>query len=138
MTILHLEVPLPSPTKNSRQVFVDAAGKPGSVPGAAGRKSKAVVKALALQAVAEILGRLKNLEPKLLGTDDDVSVEIIIDVPRQVAVVEVRRLGPKPSGRTGRGKDLDNMASTILDAMNKVAYGDDRQVADLHIRKIYG
>lgn len=34
-------------------------------------------------------------------------------------------------------KDLDNIAKTILDALNKIAYDDDRQVCKLNISKYY-
>ena len=34
--------------------------------------------------------------------------------------------------------DLDNIAKSILDSLNKVAYKDDNQVYDLHITKKYG
>ena len=34
-------------------------------------------------------------------------------------------------------KDLDNIAKTILDALNKIAYDDDKQVCSLSISKYY-
>ena len=34
--------------------------------------------------------------------------------------------------------DCDNLAKTILDALNDVAYNDDRQVCKLSVEKIYG
>lgn len=34
-------------------------------------------------------------------------------------------------------KDLDNIAKTILDALNGIAYKDDKQVVDLEVRKYY-
>ena len=34
-------------------------------------------------------------------------------------------------------KDLDNIAKTILDALNGVAYKDDKQVQELHVAKKY-
>lgn len=34
--------------------------------------------------------------------------------------------------------DLDNCAKAILDGLNRIAWADDGQVADLHVRKIWG
>lgn len=34
--------------------------------------------------------------------------------------------------------DTDNIAKSILDALNGIAYKDDKQVVDLRVRKIYG
>lgn len=34
--------------------------------------------------------------------------------------------------------DLDNMAKSVLDAMNGICYLDDGQIVDLHIHKKYG
>lgn len=34
-------------------------------------------------------------------------------------------------------KDLDNIAKTILDALNGIAYKDDKQVCELYVRKEY-
>ena len=34
--------------------------------------------------------------------------------------------------------DCDNMAKIVLDALNEVAFHDDSQIVDLHIKKQYG
>lgn len=34
-----------------------------------------------------------------------------------------------------RGRDLDNVAKSVCDAMNKTAYGDDRQVDSLSVER---
>jgi Holliday junction resolvase RusA-like endonuclease len=34
--------------------------------------------------------------------------------------------------------DLDNIGKAILDGLNRIAWADDAQVADLHIRKVWG
>ena len=36
-----------------------------------------------------------------------------------------------------KNKDLDNIAKTILDALNGLAYEDDKQIVELHIEKYY-
>ena len=45
-----------------------------------------------------------------------------------------------PKGKRARGhcctkQDADNCAKSVLDALNQIAYADDRQVADLHVTK---
>jgi Holliday junction resolvase RusA-like endonuclease len=39
--------------------------------------------------------------------------------------------------RTHRRQDLDNLSKAILDALNGVVWEDDKQVIDLHLRKVY-
>ena len=34
--------------------------------------------------------------------------------------------------------DLDNCAKAILDALNRIAWADDGQVAEIHVRKVWG
>jgi Holliday junction resolvase RusA-like endonuclease len=34
--------------------------------------------------------------------------------------------------------DLDNIGKAILDGLNRIAWADDAQVADLHVRKVWG
>lgn len=36
-----------------------------------------------------------------------------------------------------KNKDLDNIAKTILDALNGIAYEDDKQIVELHCEKYY-
>lgn len=35
-------------------------------------------------------------------------------------------------------KDTDNICKVVLDALNKIAYDDDRQVVEIHAYKFYG
>lgn len=46
------------------------------------------------------------------------------------------RLGKLALTYDTRG-DLDNYAKAILDALNKVAYVDDKQIVDLHVMRVY-
>jgi len=34
--------------------------------------------------------------------------------------------------------DLDNCAKAVLDALNRIAWADDGQVAEIHVRKVWG
>lgn len=36
-----------------------------------------------------------------------------------------------------RRRDIDNMSKILMDALNQVAYADDAQIVDLHVRKVY-
>lgn len=49
--------------------------------------------------------------------------------------VEILDLGPEPEGVRRRRQDLDNLASTVLDALQGFAYQDDRQVALLRVAR---
>lgn len=49
---------------------------------------------------------------------------------RRVHKIEHERPTKKP--------DADNIAKVVLDALNGLAYEDDKQVVDLRIRKMYG
>jgi Holliday junction resolvase RusA-like endonuclease len=42
------------------------------------------------------------------------------------------------SSHSPTGPDVDNLAKSLLDGMNRVVYHDDRQVAKLTVAKIYG
>ena len=44
-----------------------------------------------------------------------------------------REQGERPCKRP----DIDNIAKIVLDAMNKLAYYDDVQVINLHVKKVY-
>ncbi len=60
------------------------------------------------------------------------------------ALFQVPTSWPKWKKRAAMGKpytgagDADNMVKAVSDALNKVAYADDRQVAHVTIQRIYG
>ncbi len=64
-----------------------------------------------------------------------ISLYIIILMPRPKRMIWKR----KPMVRTPHIKrpDIDNLAKTIFDALNEVAFKDDSQISHLEIRKIY-
>jgi len=67
--------------------------------------------------------------------DDDIGVVIRHRVPDDTVVVEVWSLGPRPKGKTGRKRDLQNLQEGILDCLQGLAYKDDNQVAMLHMHR---
>ena len=129
MNKLRFTVPVPSSSKNSRILTRTKSGKMKSLPNRRAERSKAEIRAAAIQAMGGIF--------PVIETDDDIEVHIIHHVPTDTVTVEVISLRPKPKGKTGRGRDLDNLASTVLDALSGLAYGDDRQVALLHVERDY-
>ena len=136
MKILRFTVPAPSSSKNSRQLFVNAKGKPGSLPSKRAKASKRQIQAAALTAINELEGELAR--GSLFGAEDDIQVDMLFDAETQEAHIVVSRSGPKPTkGNTGRGRDLDNMLSTVLDALQGIAYADDKQVSDLTVERVY-
>ena len=136
MKILKFTVPAPSSSKNSRQLFVNAKGKPGSLPSKRAKASKRQIQAAALTAIDQLEGELSR--SSLFGADDDIRVDMEFNAETQEFEVSVMRYGPKPKrGNTGRGRDLDNMTSTVLDALQGVVYADDKQVAYLQVDRVY-
>ena len=48
--------------------------------------------------------------------------------------VKQAREGACPTTRP----DIDNLAKSVLDSLNGIAYDDDSQIVELHARKVYG
>lgn len=69
------------------------------------------------------------------GTNE-VAVTITRHVADECVTVEIEDLGPPPKGRTGRDRDTQNLADTICDALNGIAWEDDRQVRTITIRRM--
>ena len=60
-------------------------------------------------------------------------VYITFVMPRPASMVW--KCKPMPRVPCGTGPDLDNMAKSTLDAMNELAYDDDRQISSLCLHK---
>ena len=137
MKKLKFTVPVPSSSKNNRQLCRTQKGGITSLPSRSARRSKAEIQSAAREAVATLLYNhgTDGYESTAFGPNDDIAVDITHDVKADTVTVEVWSTGPKPKGKTGRGRDIDNFASTILDALNGLAYGDDRQVSWLQVKR---
>lgn len=93
-------------------------------------KYEEYVKGLALEAMRD----MRELKP----VECPVTVEIAIGIhpPRKFSKKQHVRALTGEISPTGR-PDLDNMAKSILDAMNETVYVDDKQVIGLMVRKYY-
>ena len=135
MKILKFTLPgPPSASKNSRKLYVTKAGKPMSQPSDRAVASKAAIQAAAYQKLAQA-----GVTPgeTMFGPDDDIGVEMTYSAETNEFTVEVISLGPVRKGKNGRGRDIDNMASTVLDALQGIAYKNDSQVGMLQVERTY-
>lgn len=113
----------PKSKKNGRPLWKAANGK--RRPGVDGQVQH---EAADIARLARNAMRLAKLQADWIG-DHDVEIRLV-DYPRQKAVeVEVIRLGPRQKGVTGRDRDLDNIYTSVQDAMRREVYPDDNQVA---------
>jgi Holliday junction resolvase RusA-like endonuclease len=79
------------------------------------------------------------MEPKtlpLLG-EVDMSITAIFDIPKSTAK---KNIGPMLNGdiKPTKKPDADNIAKVICDALNGIAYSDDTQIVNMHVKKIFG
>lgn len=75
-------------------------------------------------------------EPILEDVPLRVSLEIFIETPKSVSNKK-RNLMLNGSIRPTKKPDLDNVAKSILDALNGVAFKDDKNVVELNLIKWY-
>ena len=64
--------------------------------------------------------------------DGPLEVELIFDKDKTKIIIKELRPSKNPSKLRG---DIDNYAKAILDALNGVAYTDDKQIISLKLRK---
>jgi crossover junction endodeoxyribonuclease RusA len=68
---------------------------------------------------------------EIIPKDTAVRVELYVSKDSVEVVIE-----PAPNRRHTARADLDNIAKSILDGLNKVAFEDDRQVAELLVIRL--
>lgn len=64
-------------------------------------------------------------------------IEVLFDIPKSASKKMIENIKNNKEYPTKK-PDVDNIAKTILDALNKVVYDDDSQVVDLIVHKVYG
>lgn len=130
-----------SKKNNTRRITVR--GRPMIAPSRQVVNQQRTIKALAFQAIGAdavqaaqtlFLGALRSDAPTCFGRNE-VAVTITRHVADECVTVEIEDLGPPPKGRTGRDRDTQNLADTICDALNGIAWDDDRQVQTITIRR---
>ena len=62
-----------------------------------------------------------------------VHIKFVLPRPKRLA----RKKDPDARMACISGKDVDNLAKSVLDGLNGIAYDDDRQVYSLHVLKLY-
>lgn len=66
-----------------------------------------------------------------------LKVEIVVyfDIPKSYTGTRLKAINSGKYFPTQ--KDCDNIAKAVCDGLNKTAYKDDRQIIDLHVKKLY-
>lgn len=64
-----------------------------------------------------------------------VEIDAFFNVPKSYSKKKKAELRGKPN--TQHNGDIDNVAKSVLDGLNGIAYDDDTIIYDLHIRKFY-
>ena len=131
-------IPVPASTKNSR-ILVRGRGRPMSLPSKAARRSVEQIRAAVIRVVEEGLaaGLLEARGPTLFG-DDEIAVDVTHNVQDDTVSVKVWSIGPKPKGKTGRKRDLQNLQEGILDTLQGILYSNDSQVSWLQMTRSIG
>lgn len=128
---LHLifRVPFVPRSKKNNMVPIRAGGRRFIGPSQALRSEERAIAQIAQAAIAAA-----GLPPVPFG-QREVLMVINRDVLAEELTVEVWDLGDPPKGRTGRDHDTQNLGEVICDALNGVAWDDDRQIRDYVVRR---
>lgn len=69
--------------------------------------------------------------------EDEVKNVITFDVFADDLIIEFHRVGSRPSGKTGRRLDIQNLFATVCDAANGSIYNDDRCICHAEAKKAF-
>ena len=127
---LRFVIPVPASTKNSRRLIRRGRGIT-SLPSKKAVVSMAQIRTAALEAAE---GHERAEDGTVFG-DQDIGVVIKHRVPDDTVLVEVWALGPRPKGKTGRKRDLQNLQEGILDGLQSIAYPNDNQIVMLQMTR---
>lgn len=64
-------------------------------------------------------------------------IEVLFEIPKSASKKMIKNIEENKEYPTKK-PDVDNIAKTILDALNKIVYDDDSQIVDLIVHKVYG
>lgn len=113
---------VPKSKKNGQKILRGRGGRPIVKQSGESEQFEARIRRLAKRAIGE----------NGLG-DRYVAVRIVVDEgtkesPAKRTAIEIYDLGPQPTrGRTDTQRDIHNCADSVMDALNKIAWDDDRQ-----------
>ena len=125
MMTLPFVIPGP-PIGKGRPRFSTQGGKPRSYTPAVTREYEALIAARAAEAMA---GREPLQTPLTVYISASMSIPLSWSKAKRQAALEGDIYPARP--------DVDNIAKTVLDGMNKVVYEDDAQVTFLKVTKKY-
>lgn len=132
MEVFRLRIPTPPSGKNRQRIM--AAGKKCKE---CGRKPKTWIMASAeAEQAAKGIRAAAAMAANQLGWhghtplfgDDDVSVLYTVHARSGSCLVEVRSIGPRPDGFSGRMSDLHNVPDVLLDALQGIVFENDNAV----------
>jgi Holliday junction resolvase RusA-like endonuclease len=67
-----------------------------------------------------------------------VMMTVIVELPKSMSKAKQQEILIKDSMRPTKRPDLDNVAKSVCDALNKTAYKDDAQIVRLCVSRHYG
>jgi hypothetical protein len=143
---LSFVIPTPPAAKNSRNVFRTGPTCPvckkrsGQIVSAMNDDAEKAVKTIRMESIAALKRQAPHaFEAKApLLPDEDVRLELVHHVASETCSVLVRRVAAKPKGVTGRRRDVVNLPEIVCDALQRVAFADDRQITQLQVWRDLG
>ena len=125
--VLRFTMHRPIASKKNGRRFGRSRGRIKLLPSDKARTDEQTLRMLALHAASAQGWRLVE--------DDDVEVRLVYRYADEEVDVEVRRIRPRPDGRSGRARDLHGMFEALADALQGVAYRNDNQVARVEMAR---
>lgn len=116
-------------SKNSRRI-IRVRGKPRSVLSKTAQSDKDSLE----QLMALAWNRYRRDRDTVFGSND-VAVRITVDKLGKCTAIEVEDRGPARLSK-GRRRDLHACIETIMDAMEGIAFDDDRQVVGVEVNYV--
>ncbi len=87
---------------------------------------------------AEVMVATTAHEAGVRPLDGAVRMEIVAVFPVAKSWTKARKAAALAGAAKLSKPDSDNIAKLVCDALNGIAYADDAQAYDVHVRKVYG
>ena len=126
----------------STSVYFNIPGKPRGKERPRTRRFKNFITTYTPKNTVEYENCVRNSYKNSVGNvklQDAIEADIlaIFEPPKSTSNKEKQRM-IDGKVRYTKKSDCDNIAKVVLDALNNIAYNDDSQICDLHVKKIYG